>query len=86
MRLRLKFEINTREHFSVLGLTRRPFSIASWWYRGAADIGTFQPDELLAAKLRALYRRRNGRDLFDLANGLGDNRSDAGRIAETFQE
>lgn len=36
--------------------------------------------------LTALYQRRKGRDLFDLANGLGDNRSDAGRIAETFQE
>ncbi|MGH2901993.1 MAG: nucleotidyl transferase AbiEii/AbiGii toxin family protein [Solirubrobacteraceae bacterium] len=27
---------------------------------------TFEPDELLATKLRALYQRRKGRDLFDL--------------------
>ena len=70
----------------MLGLTRRPFSGASRRFSGAADIGTFQPDESLATALTALYQRRKGRDLFDLANGLGDNRSDAGRIAETFQE
>ena len=86
MRLRLKIEINTREHFAVLGFKRRPFSVEARWYSGTADITTFALDELLATKLRALYQRRKGRDLFDLAMGLGDNRSDAGRIVSVFQE
>ena len=86
MRLRLKVEINTREHFSVLGFTKRAFSIDSRWYSGRADITTFELDELLATKLRALYQRRKGRDLFDLAMGLADARSDAGRIAASFRE
>ncbi len=86
MRLRLKVEINTREHFAALGFERRPFSVESRWYSGTADITTFALDELLATKLRALYQRRKGRDLFDLATGLGDNRSDAGRIASVFWE
>ena len=86
MRLRLKVEINTREHFSVFGFTRRAFSVGSRWYSGRADIATFELDELLATKLRALYQRRKGRDLFDLAMGLADERSDASRIATAFRK
>jgi len=68
--LRLKLEINTREHFSVLGLHTRSFSMDSPWGSGTADVVTFQPAELLATKLRALYQRSKGRDLFDLALGI----------------
>ena len=70
----------------MLGFARRTFSVESRWYSGRARIGTFELDELLATKLRALYQRRKGRDLFDLAMGLADGRSDAGRIATTFRE
>ncbi len=86
MRLRLKVEINTREHFAVLGLTKLAFCVDSRWYTGTADIATFELDELLATKLRALYQRRKGRDLFDLAIGLDDERSNAGRIVAAFKE
>ena len=70
MRLRLKVEINAREHFAVLSFTKRAFSVDSRWYSGTAVIATFELDELLATKLRTLYQRRKGRDLFDLAMGL----------------
>ena len=86
IRLRLKVEINTREHFAVLGFTERPFSVQSRWYMGQADITSFELDELLATKMRALYQRRKGRDLFDLAMGLGDTRSNPGRIVAAFRE
>ena len=85
MRLRLKVEINTREHVAVFGFTRRTFSVESRWYSGQADITTFAFDELLATKLRALYQRRKGRDLIDLAIGLADERSNARRIVMAFQ-
>ena len=86
MRLRLKIEINTREHFAVFGFATRRFSVESRWHSGSADVVTFELDELLATKLRALYQRKKGRDLFDLANGLGHPRSDPRRIVAAFQE
>lgn len=64
--LRLKVEINTREHFSVLGLTKKQFKVDSLWFRGKADIPTYHLAELMGTKLRALFQRNKGRDLFDL--------------------
>ena len=68
--LRLKIEINTREHRSVLGFQPRRLTVESPWFSGVADLLTYHPDELYATKLRALYQREKGRDLFDLALGL----------------
>lgn len=65
-RLRLKVETNCREHFSVLGLVKIPFAVDSTWFKGSCDITTYQLEELLGTKLRALYQRRKGRDLYDL--------------------
>lgn len=64
--MRLKVEINTREHFAVLPMRHEPFAVDSRWFRGQARILTFSPEELLGTKLRALYQRRKGRDVFDL--------------------
>lgn len=85
-KLRLKIEINTREHFAILGFTKRQFSVNSRWYSGTASISTYELDELLATKFRALYQRNKGRDLFDLVTGLADEQSDAERIVATFQQ
>lgn len=64
--IRLKVEINSREHFSVLGLQEYSFSIASSWASGEVAIRTYKLEELLGTKMRALYQRRKGRDLYDL--------------------
>lgn len=85
MKMRLKIEINTREHLAVLGYTKRPFSVRSRWFERTASVRTFELDELLATKLRALYQRKKGRDLFDLVVALEDGRSDPRRIVETFR-
>ncbi len=66
--LRLKVEMNTREHIG--DLVSSPFSVNSRWYSGTANITTFSLSELLGTKLRALYQRRKGRDLFDLDYAL----------------
>ena len=66
IKLRLKVEINTREHFTELGVVRVPFEVDNPWFAGAADVATYALDELLCTKLRALYQRKKGRDLFDL--------------------
>ncbi len=86
VRLRLKVEINTREHFSVFGAHSRPFSIRSPWFEGQAEIQTYALDELLATKLRALYQRRKGRDLFDLGIVLGMKAVDPRKVVQAFRQ
>lgn len=65
-KMRIKIEINTREHFAVEGNKNLKYECKSDWFTGSADIVTFSAEELIAAKLRALYQRRKGRDLFDI--------------------
>jgi predicted nucleotidyltransferase component of viral defense system len=68
--LRLKIEINCREHFNVLGLIQHDFSVNNQWFSKNCNLTTYHLDELLGTKLRALYQRRKGRDLFDLYKAL----------------
>lgn len=83
--LRLKVEINTREHFCVLGERHIRFQVNSPWYAGAADVLTYEPEELLATKLRALYQRKKGRDLFDLSEALARLTGlNAGKVVDCF--
>jgi predicted nucleotidyltransferase component of viral defense system len=82
--IRLKLEINSREHFTVFGLEEHSFAVNSRWYSGAARIKTFQRDELLGTKLRALYQRKKGRDLFDLWAAQADGKVEASRVVHCF--
>lgn len=66
IRMRLKLEINCKEHFNVLEWVDFPFKVESEWFSGKAEIRTYNINELLGTKLRALYQRSKGRDLFDL--------------------
>jgi hypothetical protein len=68
--LKLKVEINTREHGNLLGVRRYPFAVDNGWYRGATEIVSFEPEELFGTKLRAMLQRRRNRDLFDLHQGI----------------
>jgi hypothetical protein len=52
--------------FTAMPLARLPSQVESSWWRGQAEVATLQPTELVATKIRALYRRSKGRDLFDL--------------------
>ena len=84
--MRLKVEINSREHFSIYGHTRVPFAVSSRWFEGACEVGSYDLDELLATKLRALYQRKKSRDLFDLSNALGWPRVGPDRVVAAFCE
>ncbi|MDR1443045.1 MAG: nucleotidyl transferase AbiEii/AbiGii toxin family protein [Bifidobacteriaceae bacterium] len=64
--LKIKIEVNTHERSPALPLARLPFNVESGWWNGGAQVTTFQPPELMATKIRALYQRSKGRDLFDL--------------------
>jgi len=85
VRMRLKVEINTREHFSVLGFTSREFVIDNPWFSGRTMLSTYEPAELLGTKMRALYQRKKGRDLFDLWLAIRDMDTSPQRIVECFQ-
>jgi predicted nucleotidyltransferase component of viral defense system len=82
--LRLKVEINSREHFTVFPPVDRKYEVRSRWFSGRASIPTYTLEELLATKLRALYQRRKGRDLFDLWYGFTTGGADPGRVVEAF--
>jgi predicted nucleotidyltransferase component of viral defense system len=82
--LKLKVEINTREHESFFGLKSYPFAVENDWYRGEARIVSFEPEELFGTKLRALLQRRKNRDLFDLHHGLDQLALDAEKLIACF--
>ncbi len=83
--MRLKVEINTREHFNVLGHETRRFTVDNPWFSGEADVLTHPIEELLGTKLRALYQRKKGRDVYDLAFALERvPQIDAEKIVECF--
>ena len=65
-KVKLKIEVNTTEHFQVLQLNNFDFGVDSEWFKGEANIPVYKMEEMLATKLRALYQRRKGRDLFDI--------------------
>ena len=50
IRLRLKIEVNTREHFTVLGLQQFPFEVKSSWFNGSCTLTTYSLEELLGTK------------------------------------
>jgi predicted nucleotidyltransferase component of viral defense system len=83
--IRLKVEINSREHFDVLGLTKFAFNVSNQWFSGYCNITTYHLDELLGTKLRALYQRRKGRDLFDLYKALSTKDVNADNIIQCYR-
>lgn len=83
--IKLKIEVNTREHFSVYGLQDIPVKLDSEWDNGAALVPTYGLDELLATKLRALYQRKKGRDLFDLWYATKNAEVNTVKVIEAFK-
>jgi len=84
--IRLKIEINCKEHFTVLGLTKIPFEVKSKWFNGSCEITTYQLDELVGTKLRALYQRKKGRDLFDLQKALENPTLNPDNVVKCYRE
>ncbi len=54
------------------------------WFSGSADISTYAIDELLCTKLRALYQRKKGRDLFDIWLALDRGHIDPATLLTCF--
>lgn len=62
----VKVEINTFERSPARPIITRRYQVDSPWFAGAAEVLTFELAELVATKIRALFQRKKGRDLFDL--------------------
>jgi predicted nucleotidyltransferase component of viral defense system len=83
-RLRLKLEINSIECFSVFGYSKIPFEVSNAWFSGSCEITSYTIEELLGTKLRALYQRKKGRDLFDLWSALEANAINNEKIVRAY--
>jgi predicted nucleotidyltransferase component of viral defense system len=78
--LNVKVEVNTREHANLLGLRSYPFELVSGWHQARTKVVSFEPEELFGTKLRALLQRRQGRDLYDLGEGLRQLGLDSAKV------
>lgn len=81
---KLKIEINTTEHYHMLNYLEAPYRVNSSWFNGETIITTYQLNELMGSKLRALYQRRKGRDLFDIWLVLEKGLIDVDKVIEVF--
>jgi predicted nucleotidyltransferase component of viral defense system len=86
VKTKLKIEINTREHFTVFGLNTIAHEVNNRWFKGSALINTYSLEELMGTKLRALYQRKKGRDLFDMWIVLEQKVLDVAKVITAFQK
>jgi len=83
-RIRIKIETNIREIEPRFDRVRVPYEVSSEWWFGQADLLTFELDELMGTKLRALYQRSKGRDLFDLWHALANMDLNDERVIDAY--
>ena len=83
--IKLKIEINCREHVPVFKIVPLAFEINTRWFSGKCAVTTYRLEELLGTKIRALYQRKKGRDLFDLWYAVTNAKLDLGHVVEAFK-
>lgn len=65
-KLKVKFEVNTTERKPYVPVVKMPFSVGLQGRVRHADVASYDVNEMLGTKMRALFQRKQGRDLFDL--------------------
>ena len=60
--------------------------IENSWFSGEAFIPSYELEELLGTKMRALYQRSKGRDLFDLYFALKNTSLSIYKILECYKK
>lgn len=83
--MKIKLEMNTHEHSPALELAGLTHSVTSPWWSGSGDIVTFQAPELVATKIRAIFQRKKGRDLFDLWLALTELALEPDEILDAYR-
>ena len=56
------------------------------WFVGEAKLTTYHLEELVGTKVRALYQRKKGRDLFDLYMALTAHELDGEKVLECYRK
>jgi predicted nucleotidyltransferase component of viral defense system len=84
--LRLKVETNCREHFTVNGIKEMKVSVDSEWFKGEAGVLTYDIHEMLGTKLRALFQRKKGRDLFDMWYAMTQTKAEGEAIIQVLKK
>jgi predicted nucleotidyltransferase component of viral defense system len=69
----------------VLGLKEIPYKVENGWFSGECNLTGYELEELLGTKLRALYQRRKGRDLFDLYWVMDHQNVDAEKLIHCYK-
>ena len=82
--MRIKIEMNTFERSPVRPLVQMNHAVDTSWFAGSADVTTFALPELVSTKLRALFQRSKGRDLFDLWLAIEQLGVDSADLVECF--
>lgn len=83
-KIKIKIEINAHERAFAHPRIRLKHTVTSNWFSSSAEILTFQVEEMMATKIRALYQRRKGRDLFDFWLALNVLNLDPTVIVSSF--
>lgn len=83
--IKIKIEINTYERTPAKTLSVVRHSVDTEYYSSFADVRVFCVEELVATKIRALYQRSKGRDLFDLWLALEVLKLNPANIVEAFE-
>ena len=81
--MRLKIEINTREHFNVLGLKEIPYKVENSFF-GRMYVNRLRIGRTFRHQ-RALYQRRKGHDLFDLYWALKNQIVDISKLIQCYK-
>jgi predicted nucleotidyltransferase component of viral defense system len=84
-RLQVKIEMNTFERSPARPTVTRRYAVESPWFSGNAAVPTFTIEELTATKIRALFQRRKGRDLFDLWLAFEHGTATLDDVVECFE-
>lgn len=82
--LRVKVEINVEETTPLIDPIQIEHAVDSQWWSGSAPVATFALEELMGTKLRALYQRSKGRDIFDLWHVLATQDVDDNLIVDAL--
>ena len=83
--IKIKIEINTYERKPAMPLIKIRHTSEVGSYSSIADVRAYQTDELMATKIRALYQRDKGRDLFDIWLALDFLKLDPAKIIDAFR-
>jgi predicted nucleotidyltransferase component of viral defense system len=78
LHMKLKIEVNVTERAAFYPLMRIPFAPPLPEGPQEAEVVTYDVNEMLGTKMRALYQRDHGRDLFDLDYALTHGHTDEG--------